>query len=122
MTPPKTTKDFLVLAAIAGGIIFPAIGFALFFTGRGNPVVFTFIGIAAALMLGILFWFGLGLAGILRVIGKALIPSGAVCLLTKPLAGLVILLIGFASYFTGTRMQESIHQNGSGKNTSQLSE
>ena len=66
MTTPKTVKEFLVLAATSGGIVLPIVGFLLFFSDRGSPVVLAFIAITVALLLGILFRFGLGLAGVLR--------------------------------------------------------
>lgn len=115
MTTPKTVKEFFVLAAIVGGLVLPVIGFLLFFTNRGSPFVFASIAITVALLLGILFWFGLGLAGILRAIGTALIASGVVCLVFKPLASLVCLLIGFACRFAAFRMAGHIHQSCSRK-------
>jgi len=110
MTAPKTLKEFVVVAAIAGGIVLPVIGFWLFFTDRGSPVVFASIALAVALLLGILFWFGLGLAGILRGAGTALIASGIVCLVFRPLGSLVCLLTGIACRCAAFRIAAHVHK------------
>jgi len=90
----KSYKDVLVLIAVVGGIILPITGFTLFLTNRGSPVIFESIGVTVFLLLGILFWFGLGLAGILRVLGIALIASGLICIIRRPLPAIACLLIG----------------------------
>jgi len=82
--------------AVIGGIVLSVTGFVLFFTDRGTPIVFESIGITVALMLGLLFWFGLGLAGILRCVGLALIASGLACIVFKPLPSIGCLLVGIA--------------------------
>lgn len=110
---PKTFKEFLVLVAIAVGILLSVIGFALFVTDRGSAIIFESIGITVALLLGILFWFGLGLAGLLRVLGIALITSGVVCMMRKPFAGIVCLLIGIGCRLAAFWMTRHIYQRGS---------
>jgi hypothetical protein len=115
VTTPKTIKDFFVLAAIIGGTVLPAIGFLLYFTDRGSPVIFNSIAITVAIFFGILLWFGLGLAGILRAIGTALITSGVVCLMPRPVAGLVCLLIGIVCRLAASRLTLHIHQSDSKK-------
>jgi hypothetical protein len=114
MAAPKTFKEFVVLVSIVAGIIVPAIGFLLYFTDRGSPMAFASIAFIVALQLGILFWFGVGLVGILRMIGTALIVSGLVCLLPKPLAGIVCLVIGFTSHCAAFQMAGNAN-NGSRK-------
>jgi hypothetical protein len=89
---------------IAAGIVLPIVGFVLFFTDRGSRVVFTSIGITMFLLFWILFWFGLGLAGILRTVGTALIWSGLVCLVFRPFAAVACLLIGIACRFAAFRI------------------
>jgi len=111
----KSYKDALVLVALVGGIVLPVIGFALYFTDHGSPVIFESLGISVFLLLGILFWFGLGLVGILRTIGVALIASGLVCVAFKPLPSIVCLLIGIACRLAASRMTRHIHQTDSRK-------
>ena len=94
----KSYRDVLALVALVGGIVLPAIGFVLFFTDRGSPLIFESIGVTVFLLFWILAWLGLGLAGILRVLGLALIPSGLFCLCmnARPLPSVVCLLVGVA--------------------------
>ncbi len=112
---PKSFKDVLVLVAMIGGILLSVIGFALFFTDRGSPIIFESIVIAVALMLGILFWLGLGLTGILRVVGIALIASGLFCMMTKTIPAIVCLLIGIACRLAAFWMTRHMRQGSSRK-------
>jgi len=91
------------------------VGFGLYFTDRGSPVIFESIGITVFLLLGILFWFGLGLAGILRVVGLALIVSGIVCVVRKPLPSIVCLLIGIACRLFALWMTRHLRETDSRK-------
>jgi uncharacterized membrane protein len=108
-------KDVLVLMALVGGILLSVAGFVLFFTDHGSPVILESIGITVALMLGILFWFGLGLAGILRAVGYALVASGVFCIVFKPLPSVVCLLVGIACRLAAAWVTRHIRQSDSRK-------
>lgn len=112
---PKTAKDFLALIAIGGGVLFPAIGFGLYFTGHGSLVVFDGIAIIVALLLALLFWLGLGFVGIVRMIGKSLIISGVVCVLFKPITGLELILLGVACNSATLLLTRRARQEGNGQ-------
>ena len=94
----KSYKDILVLVALVGGTALSVAAFTLYFTDRSSAVIFEAIGIMVFLLLGILFWFGLGLVGILRALGLALIASGlfCICMKCKPLPSFVCLVVGIA--------------------------
>ncbi len=91
----KSYKDVLVLVALVGGILLSVVGFVLYFTDSGSPLIFESIGITVFLFFGILAWLGLGVLGIIRAIGTALIIVGIVGILRKPIVGVVCLLSGF---------------------------
>ena len=110
---PNRIKEFLVWVATVGGIVLAVIGFVLFFTDRGGPVIFRAIGIGLAVLFGILIWFGLGLRGILRAVGTALIAVGIICMMRKPLAGSVCLLVGIACRLAAVWMTRHIRQSDS---------
>ena len=110
---PKTIKEYVILLTIVGGIILPVIGFALFLTDRGSPVLFESIGIAVAVLLVVLFWLGLGLLGIIRMVGKAFIIAGVVCMIRKPIAGIVCLLFGVMCFFAALWIKRGAAKEGS---------
>ena len=111
----KSYRDVLALVALVGGIVLPVIGFVLFFTDRGSPLIFESIGITVFLLLWLLAWLGLGLAGILRCVGVALIWSGLLCMVFKPLPSILCLLVGIACRLAAVWVTRRIHQTNSPK-------
>jgi hypothetical protein len=76
----KSPKDAAVLLLLAGGIVLPTIGFALFALGVQAAVLYNTIGVVAFVIFGLLTWLGIGVAGIMRALSIAFISTGVAVL------------------------------------------